>query len=84
MPARLRMSALRGHGIEDLDVELWSLAVSALNGCGKCVDAHEKTVREKGASVAAAVRIASVVNALAVAVDCAGAEGAPGAGTDSL
>ena len=57
---------------------VWSLAVSALNGCGKCVDAHEKTVREKGASeelVAAAVRIASVLNALAVAVDCAAGRG---------
>jgi alkyl hydroperoxide reductase subunit D len=79
MPARLRMSALRGHGVEDLDVDLWSLAVSALNGCGKCIDAHEKAVREKGASeelVAAAVRVASVIHALAVVVDCAAAEGA--------
>jgi alkyl hydroperoxide reductase subunit D len=77
MPARLRMSALRGHGVGELDVELWSLAVSALNGCGKCVDAHEKAVREKGATeeqVAAAVRVAAVVHALAVAVDCAEAE----------
>src|ERR1019366_2701985 len=41
MPARLRMNGLRGHGVEDVDFELWSLAVSAINGCGKCVDAHE-------------------------------------------
>ena len=28
------------------DFELWSLAVSAINGCGQCVAAHEKTLRD--------------------------------------
>lgn len=72
MPARLRMSALRGHGVEDADTELWALAVSAINGCGKCVDAHEKVVREKGASeetVAAALRVAAVIHAIGTVVD---------------
>ena len=60
MPARLRMNGLRRHGVDEVDFELWSLAVSAINGCGKCVDAHEKVVREKGATeelVAAIVRV---------------------------
>jgi alkyl hydroperoxide reductase subunit D len=51
---------------------LWSLAVSAINGCGVCVDSHEKVVREKGLSeeqVLAAVRIASIVHAIAVVLD---------------
>ena len=71
-PARLRMNVLRTHGIEPLDFELWCLAVSAINGCGKCVDSHEKVVREKGASedlVLAVVRIASVLHAIATIAD---------------
>jgi alkyl hydroperoxide reductase subunit D len=72
MPARLRMNGLRDHGVEEADFELWALAVSAVNGCGKCVDAHEKAVREKGATeeiVAAVVRVASVIHAIGVVQD---------------
>jgi alkyl hydroperoxide reductase subunit D len=42
--------------------------VSAINGCGTCVDSHEKTLRDKGLEeekILAAIRIASVVCALA-------------------
>jgi alkyl hydroperoxide reductase subunit D len=72
MGARLRMNGLRGHGVEEVDFELWSLAVSAINGCGKCVDAHEKVVREKGATeelVLAVVRVAAVIHAIGAVVD---------------
>lgn len=68
MPARLRMNIMRQHGVEHLDFELWCTAVSAINGCGACVDSHEKTLRDKGMEedkILVAVRIASVVNALA-------------------
>ncbi len=74
MPARLRMNAIRSHGADPVDFELWSLAVSAINGCGKCVDAHEKVVREKGASeelILAVVRVASVIHALGPVLDAA-------------
>ena len=67
LPARLRMNVLRTHGADPVDFELWSLAVSAINGCGKCVDAHDKVVREKGATeelVAAVVRVAAVIHAI--------------------
>src|SRR4029434_2939775 len=37
MPARLRMNVIANHGIDKLDFELISLAVSAVNGCGLCV-----------------------------------------------
>jgi lipoyl-dependent peroxiredoxin subunit D len=77
MPARLRMNGLRSHGVEEVDFELWSLAVSAINGCGKCVDAHEHVVRDKGASeelVLAIVRVAAVIHAIGVAVDALEAE----------
>jgi alkyl hydroperoxide reductase subunit D len=72
MPARLRMNVLRTHGVDPVDFELWSLAVSAINGCGKCVDSHEKVVREKGASeelILAIVRVASVIHALGPVLD---------------
>lgn len=74
MPARLRMNVLRTHGVDPVDFELWSLAVSAINGCGKCVDSHEKVVREKGASeelILAIVRVASVIHALGPVLDAA-------------
>ena len=72
MPARLRMNIMRSHGVAAADFELWCLAVSAINGCGTCVDSHEKTVREKGLreeAVLAAIRLASVVHALAAVFD---------------
>lgn len=68
IPARLRMNVVRTHGSDPVDFELWCTAVSAVNGCGKCIVAHERTLREKGVSVetiAAAIRIASVVHAIA-------------------
>jgi alkyl hydroperoxide reductase subunit D len=77
MPARLRMNGLRGHGVEEVDFELWALAVSAINGCGKCVDAHEKVVREKGATeelVAAVVRVTAVIHAIGAVLDQVAAE----------
>jgi alkyl hydroperoxide reductase subunit D len=79
LPARLRMNALTGHGADPLDFELWSLAVSAINGCGMCIDAHEREVVKKGAPkelVQSVVRIAAVIQA--VAVTLAGAEALAG------
>jgi alkyl hydroperoxide reductase subunit D len=72
IPARLRMNVLRTHGIEPLDFELWSTAVSAINGCGTCVQSHEKVLRDKGMteeSILAAIRLASVVHGVAVVLD---------------
>ena len=48
IPARLRMQVIRSHGSDPVDFELWSTAVSAINGCGVCVASHEKVLREKG------------------------------------
>jgi alkyl hydroperoxide reductase subunit D len=72
MPARLRMQVIRSHASDPVDFELWCLAVSAINACGMCVDSHEKVLRDKGVSeetILAAVRIASVVYALAAITD---------------
>ena len=72
LPAKLRMSAIGSHGINRADFELWCLAVSAINGCGMCLESHDKAVRKEGITaeqVQAAVRIAAVVNAAAAILD---------------
>jgi alkyl hydroperoxide reductase subunit D len=72
LPAKLRMNVIGKPGVEKADFELWSLAVSAINGCGMCVDAHERELRKAGLgveAVQAAVRIAAVVHALAATLD---------------
>jgi alkyl hydroperoxide reductase subunit D len=65
IPARLRMQAIRSHGGDPADFELWCLAVSAINGCGACIMAHQKVLLEKGfkeETMLAAIRIASVMH----------------------
>jgi alkyl hydroperoxide reductase subunit D len=72
LPAKLRMNVMAKPGVEKATFELWSLAVSAINGCGMCMESHERTVREHGMTteqVQAAVRISAVVNAAAVTLD---------------
>ena len=67
LPARLRMNALANPGVEKVDFELWATAVSAVNGCGMCLDAHEAELKKAGVStqqIQAALRISAVVNAL--------------------
>ena len=66
LPARLRMNLLANPGVDKVDFELWSTAVSAVNGCGMCLDAHEAELKKHGmpnTAVQAALRIAAVVNA---------------------
>jgi alkyl hydroperoxide reductase subunit D len=72
MPAKLRMNVIGKPGIDKADFELFSLAVSAINGCGMCIDSHEKVLRAAGITteqIQAAVRIASVVHAVAATLD---------------
>lgn len=75
MPARLRMNWLGNPRVDRADFELWVLAVSAINGCGACMDAHEKTLRQSGVSsdtIQTAVRFAAIVQSVAVAIEAAG------------
>ena len=68
LPARLRMNVIGNPGIDKLDFELLSLAVSVINGCGTCVVAHERQLRKHGTSreaIQSAVRIAATVHAVA-------------------
>jgi lipoyl-dependent peroxiredoxin subunit D len=69
MPVRLRMSALGAPGVDKLDFELWCLAVSAINGCGDCIRAHESKALRLGANhemIQDVVRVAAVVHTAAV------------------
>ncbi len=78
IPARLRMQAMRTHGSDPVDFELWCTAVSAINGCGTCMASHEKGLREKGVTaetILAAVRIASVIHGAAAVLDAEAASG---------
>lgn len=64
IPARVRMQLMSSPVTGKEFFELMSLAVSAVNGCEMCVNAHEKSILGLGATeerVFDAVRIASIV-----------------------
>jgi lipoyl-dependent peroxiredoxin subunit D len=66
--AGLRMNVIGNPGVEKADFELWSLAVSAVNGCGQCLDSHEQVLRKAGLgreTIQEAFKIAAVVQAVA-------------------
>ena len=68
LPAKLRMNVIGSPGIEKVDFELFSLAVSAMNGCGACIDSHERVLQQHGVkaeTVQAAARVASIMKAVA-------------------
>lgn len=72
--AGLRMNIIGNPGVGKEDFELWSLAVSAINGCGHCLAAHEKTLRDGDVSRTAifeAIRLASIVSGVAQALQTA-------------
>jgi lipoyl-dependent peroxiredoxin subunit D len=79
MPARLRMNVMANPGVDKPTFELASLAVSAINGCGKCMASHERELRKHEVSAEAvhsAARIAAVLSAVAVTLEQAAAAGA--------
>ncbi|HEY0629236.1 MAG TPA: carboxymuconolactone decarboxylase family protein [Sphingomicrobium sp.] len=68
LPAKLRMNFIGSPGIDKDDFELFSLAVSAMNGCGMCIDSHERLLQQhdvKAETIQAAARIAAVIQAVA-------------------
>ena len=79
LPAKLRMNIIANPGVDKNDFELWSMAVSAINGCGMCLDSHEEELRKRGVAntvVQASIRIGAVVNAVSRVI--AAEEGAKG------
>ncbi|MFF2808998.1 alkyl hydroperoxide reductase [Streptomyces sp. NPDC058000] len=70
--AGLRMNVIGNPGVDKVDFELWSLAVSAINGCGMCLDSHEQVLRKAGVereTIQEAVKIASVLQAVGATLD---------------
>lgn len=72
--ANLRMTLMQNPGCDKDTFELMCTAVSAINGCGMCLDSHEKTVKADGVSAGSilhTIKIGSVMNALAqiIAID---------------
>lgn len=68
LPAKLRMTFMANPGIPKVDFEVYSLAVSAMAGCGRCVNAHVEEVTKGGVpleGIQSAIRIASVINSAA-------------------
>ena len=68
LPAKLRMNFIGSPGIDKADFELFSLAVSAMNGCGMCIDSHEKILLSHGVkpeTIQAGARIGAVMKAAA-------------------
>jgi len=74
MPAKLRMNVMANPGVDKVIFELSSLAVSAINGCGMCMNSHAAQLEKAGMSklaIQSAVRIASVIQAGAMAREIA-------------
>jgi alkyl hydroperoxide reductase subunit D len=72
LPARLRMNVIANPGVDKVDFELWSLAVSAVNGCGRCIEAQEDVLLKAGVSKEAiqdAVRIAAIIFSVSVTLE---------------
>ena len=73
-PARLRMTRLAKPATSKANLELYSLAVSAINGCETCLGAHARALSEAGLTddhVHDAIRVAATINAVATALDAA-------------
>jgi lipoyl-dependent peroxiredoxin subunit D len=74
MRASLRMNVIANPGVERVDFELWCVAVSAINGCGMCLDSHEAELKKHGVpalAIQAALRIAAVTAAAGSALRAA-------------
>ncbi|MFJ9522508.1 alkyl hydroperoxide reductase [Kitasatospora sp. NPDC101801] len=72
MRAGLRMNIIGTPGVEKADFELWCFAVSAINGCGQCLDSHEGVLRKAGVDrevIQASIKIAAVLQAVAATLD---------------
>lgn len=71
-PARLRMLRTTQVASTKPDFDLFCLAVSAINFCEVCLQAHEREALEGGLTedhVHDAVRVAATINAAAVALE---------------
>jgi lipoyl-dependent peroxiredoxin subunit D len=70
----LRMNVIGNPGVDKANFELWSFAVSSINGCSHCMVAHEHALREAGVereAVLEALKVAAIVSGVAQAITTA-------------
>lgn len=70
--ADLRRNVIGNPGVDKVDFELWTFAVSAINGCGMCLDSHEQVPRKAGVDrevIQESFKISSIVQAIGVTLD---------------
>jgi alkyl hydroperoxide reductase subunit D len=69
---RLRMNRIAQTASGKVNFELFSLAVSAINGCEVCLKSHEKTLVQHGITedqINDALRIAATIHAAAISLE---------------
>ena len=67
-----KRNIIANPGVEKADFELWSMAVSTINGCENCTAAHDDVIRKEGVTKEQAweaVKIAGTVAGVAQAVE---------------
>lgn len=65
------MNIMANPGTDKITFELMSLAVSAINGCGLCMDSHSQVLIKEDlgkTAIQKVIRIAAVINAVAQAL----------------
>ena len=68
MSSGLKMKGIIEHGIEKVDFEIFTLAVSIINGCAGCIDAHANQMLKHGMTktqIQMVAKIAATINAAA-------------------
>lgn len=68
MRTGLRLNRLADPGVDKGDFEFWCFVVSAVNGCGACLDAHEEELRQRSwpaTHIREGLRIAAAIAAAA-------------------
>lgn len=68
LPAKLRMQGMASPAVGKKEFELMALAVSAINGCGMCIEAHNRELLKHGVEhrgLQEVARVAAVINATA-------------------
>lgn len=71
LPAKLRMNIIARPGVDKIDFELMCLAVSALSGCGLCINSHVSELLQAGVKIEgiqSVVRVAAILNAVKVSL----------------
>jgi alkyl hydroperoxide reductase subunit D len=71
MPANLRMNGMLNPGVSKIDFELFALAVSAINGCGLCIQSHVAQLLQHDVTkitIQSALRIAATFHGFATAL----------------